>query len=131
MRYCADTWFLLQLFDRQERALKIVENVKYGKDSLVIPSVCVVEIYRELGKRGISQKNIDAYIDNLEVSRKIEFLPIDRNIAREAARISNSYSLPLVDAIIASTAKLLCCVVLSADGHIRLLQKKYVDVESW
>jgi len=119
------------LFDKSAKAIQIIENVKYGKDFLVIPSVCIVETSRELARRGITQKNIDGYLDNLEVCRKIEFIYIDRDIAREAAKMSNSHNLPLVDAVIASTAKLLSCIILSADGHIRLLHRKYVDVISW
>lgn len=131
MRYCADTWFILQLFAKSEKAFSILKNVKYGKDLLLVPFIAVAETYRELSRRGTKQKDIDMFFDALFASAKIQFVSPDIEIAKESARISVSYNLPLIDAVVVSTSKLLGCIALSADSHIKSLHKKYVEVQGW
>lgn len=132
MKYCADTWFLLKAYSKEQNASNIIENVKYGKDSLIIPIITIAEFYKRLS-RFIPITKIDEFISALEISRKIEFIPEDKNIAREAARISLSHAVPLIDSIIASTARLTeCHAILTADEHlVKLAKKIHLKIISW
>lgn len=58
---------------------------------------------------------------------------VDKAIARETARVSLTYSIPLVDSFVAATAKLLGSdAVLTADSDFKLLdKKKYVKSKAW
>ena len=133
MKYCADTWFLLKIYAKDEKAKILFINIKQGAGSLVIPSIVLTETYKNLLQQGINLRQIDEFIDPLEVSFRIELISEDRNIAKEAAKISLSYNIPLVDSIIAATAKLTnCSLILSGDSDLRKLHKaRYIKVLSW
>lgn len=133
MRYCADTWYILRLFGKDEEALKILDNTKYGKDVLVIPVIVVSESVKKLLQRGIPERLLDDFFASMDISDKIEVIFLDEAIAKEAAKISIRYSMPLVDSLIAATARLTKChMLLTDDRHFRALGKKrYLKVKSW
>lgn len=130
MKYCSDTWFILKLFSKDEKAKQIIKNVKYGKDELFVPMIVVSESYKKLMQKGVREKRINQFFDSLELSSKIEFIPSDKKIAKEAAKMSLSQRIPLIDSIIATTSNLLGChFVLTAGQHIKNLKK--IKVKVW
>ncbi len=133
MRYCADTWFLLELFERDPRALLLFEEVKSGKDWLYISTIAYAETFKKLFHRGIPEDTIDAFFDRLAATSKSSLVTPDARIAKEAAKVSLTFRVPLIDAFIAATAKVLDCnVLLSKDADFAILaRKKYLKVRSW
>jgi predicted nucleic acid-binding protein len=133
MRYCADTWFLLLLSEKDSTAVDVLRGVISGKDELVIPMVTVSETYRKLFERGTSEKVIATIFNELELIDKVQFVPIDKLIATESGKVSFSYSVPLIDSIVAATGKLLKChFILGKDEDLKKLQRKrYIKLKFW
>ncbi len=54
-------------------------------------------------------------------------------IAEEAAKVSRTFRVPLIDAFLAATAKVMDChVLLSKDADFAILaRRKYLKVRSW
>lgn len=133
MRYCTDTWYILKLSDRDVKAIELLNNVRFGKDELVIPIIVVSESYRKLLGKGVPENKIDSLFNEMEVVPKISVVEIDKDIAKEAAKVCLSHNVPLIDATIASTCKLLKCdFVLSDDDDLKKLhQRRYIRIKSW
>jgi len=133
MRYCADTWFLLHVFEKDPKAVSIVEDTKRGKTQLLIPVIVFAEATKKLLQKGIPQSLIDLFFSGVEASDKAAFAIADKLIAQEAARISLTYNVPLIDSFVAATAKIHACDVLLAkdDDYTLLAKKKYIKVQSW
>lgn len=133
MKYCADTWFLLKLSEKEPKAIDHLREVRTGKDELIVPMIVVSETYRKLFERGTSEKVIETIFSELEAVNKVEFLTMDKQIAIESAKVSFSNSVPLIDSVIAATYKLTKCdFVLTDDDDLKKLhKKKYLKIKNW
>ncbi len=132
MRYCTDTWFILGLFHEEAKNITILNDVKEGKDYLIIPMVVYAEATKKLLQRGVSQDTLDLFWQGVEQSDKIKLVELNKPIAQEAAIISLSYAVPMVDSFVAATAKITNCdILLASDADYNLLKKKYLQVQSW
>ncbi len=133
MKYCADTWFILQLFSKDSRALDLIKEARYGKVEIIIPVIVFAEATKKLLQRGVPFSFIDQFFTFVDASEKIEVSVLDKVIAQEAARISLSFQLPMIDSLVAATAKLSgCSILLTADSDYLLLSKrKYFKTQSW
>lgn len=133
MKLCADTWFLLLLSEKEPRSLEILRGVISGKDELIVPMIVISETYRKLFERGTHEKVIESIFDELEQINKVQFIPIDKQIAIETSKVSFSFKVPLIDSVVVATSKLLRChFLLGKDEDFKLLQKKgYVRLKYW
>lgn len=133
MRYCADTWFLLLLSEKEHKSIDILRGVRVGKDELIIPAVVVAEVYRKLFEKGTSEQVIQTIFRELEMIDKVQFISIDKLIAIEAAKVSHTNNIPLIDSIVAATGKLLKChFILGKDEDLQKLEKrKYIKLKFW
>ncbi len=133
MKYCADTWFMLEAFGKNPHALQLMQGTVTGKERVIIPIIVFVEATKKLLQRGISQNFIDEFFSTVEASEKVELFPLDKAIGQEAARISLSFHVPLIDSLVAATAKLTeCDVLLGKDDDYQLLAKaKYLKIRNW
>lgn len=128
MRYCVDTWFLLALFDKDQKAIGILENAKYGKDWILIPLVVFAETIKKLFQRGIPEQKITEFFEAAEASEKVQIMYPEKEIAKEAAKISLMYAVPMLDSFVAATAKISHCdILISGDSDYSLLAKKKVS----
>ena len=133
MKYCTDTWFLLELSRKNEKAVQILREMLEGKSRIIIPTVSILELMRSNIKTGESLAKTDAMLNELRASQKVQMISLDEAIAREAAKVSVSYDVPAIDSVIAATYKLSGCDrLLAKDEHLENLQKKkYLQIESW
>ena len=133
MRYCSDTWFILHLFEKDPKAMHILEETKQGKTQIVIPIVVLAEATKKLLQKGVPQTVIDLFFSAVEASDKVTLAIADKTIAQEAARVSLTYSVPLIDSFVAATARTYDCHVLLAkdDDYDLLTKKKYLKVQCW
>ena len=133
MKYCADTWFVLKLFKKDPKALAILEDTTYGKARIVIPITVYAEATKKLMQLGITILTLKSFLDYIEISRKVETVDANKSIAEEAAKISFSYRVPLIDSFVAATCKLTQCDILLADDsdYELLAKKKYLKVQLW
>ncbi len=133
MKYCADTWFILKAFSDDPRAVGLIEDARRGKTRIVIPIIVLAETIKKLMQGGKSKLIIDQFFDGVIASEKISLVLVDREMAEEAARVSITYGLSLIDSFIAATANLTGCdILLSGDEDYDILVKrKYLKVQSW
>jgi len=133
MKYCADTWFLLKLFNKDVRAKDIINDLRYGKARLTIPCSVIAETVRKLMQQGASQDIIDVFLEYIQPSEKIEVIEIDQLLAVEAAKISLTYGLAMMDAFVAVTCVLNGCnTLLSGDSdYDGMVKRKYLKTISW
>ncbi|MBI5226505.1 PIN domain-containing protein [Candidatus Micrarchaeota archaeon] len=133
MIYAVDTWFILSIWNKEPKSQDTLNEIGQGKAQLVISYAAVAEAARKLMQQGNGWQSIETLWSMLESFEKIRFVQLDKTIALESARISMKYGIPLIDAIIAATAKLSGCdVLLSADEDMAVLaKKKYLKVQSW
>jgi len=133
MLYCADTWFILKLFEEDIKAIELLENTKYGKDKIIIPLVVFTEGTKKLLQKSVSQERIDLFFQEVEASQNIILVYPTKELATKTAHISLSFSLSIMDAFVATTAILMNCpILLSSDADYDILKKKkYLKVQSW
>jgi len=133
MKYCSDTWFLLELYNKSDEAMKIFEEVIEAKSKIIIPTISIMELLRIAITRGEKLDKIESLIKELKATQKVQVAVLDEQIAMEAAKISVSYSIPSIDSIIAATHAITNCdFLLAKDNHIMGLQKKkYLKIKNW
>ena len=133
MKYCADTWFLLELYKKSDKANDIFRNILKGKDSIVIPTVSLMELIRVSIMRGEKLSKIESMLNELKATQKVQLMVLDELVAKEAAKISVSFNVPTVDSIIVGSYILSeADILLSNDEDIKKLSKrKIVNIQSW
>jgi len=133
MKYCTDTGFILALFNEDQKATNILEDVRYGKAQLIIPLIAYGESIRKLLHQGVHLENIEAFYRKIEQAEKVQMLELTRQIANEGAQISLRYGLPLMDAFVAASGKISGCDrLLARDSDFKVMIKKnYLKVQSW
>jgi predicted nucleic acid-binding protein len=94
------------------------------------PGICAVTVTElktrlaeELVDEAEAQQALDAYLDELTVC-----LPVDRKVAELAWQVRESASrrIPLVDALIAATARAFDAVLVHRDPHLACIPGKVV-----
>ncbi len=133
MRYCADTWFILALFQKEAHSRLIFEDARQGKSRIMVPIVVFAEATKKLLQKGVPKSVVDQFWGGVEASEKVQLVPADKSIAQEAALVSLAHGVPMIDSFVAATAKLTGCdLLLSGDTDYSILaKKKYVKVQSW
>lgn len=125
MRYCADTWFLLKLATRDRKANEIMQEIIDGKSVLIIPAVCIAEFTKHMIRRGFKKEMIEELISTISEADNILVGIIDERIAYEAGKISASYGIHTIDALISFIyLQNECEFLLSSDDHFKVLEKK-------
>jgi len=133
MRYCADTWFILQAFDKNSTAISLITETKTEKTEIIIPMIVFIESYKKLFQCGVARETIELFFAGVEASEKIKLVTLDKAIGKEAAHISLSFHIPLIDALVAATARLTGCEVLLAkdSDYNPLMKRKYIKIKSF
>ncbi len=133
MQYCADTWFMLYLFGKEPKALSILQEARKGQSTIIIPLVAYAETAKKLMQRAVKEQEIDEFFETVEQCRHVNLVYPDKKIAREAARVSLAYSVPLIDAFVAATFRMTGShILLTADSDYELLAKrKYAKIQCW
>lgn len=133
MRYCADTWFILAVQNEDGQSVQLLKEIKTGKGQLIIPIVVFAEATKKLLQKGVAEIDISLFWEGVERSDKVILVEAGRSIAEEAAKVSLSYGLSLMDSFVAATHKLHeSDILLSADTDYNpLVKKKYLKVQSW
>lgn len=116
MKFCADTWFILKLFNGDTESTELLKDVKFGKDELIIPITTIAESYKKFFGQGVTEIDIEHFLDSLQIIEKIHLINLDKSFCKEAAKVSLSFEVPIMDSFVAATARLSKChFVLSDD----------------
>jgi predicted nucleic acid-binding protein len=132
MKYCADTWFLIELGKSEPKATKIVKNLGKHKNSLIIPSVVILELTRFSIRNG-KKPILDELIKSIQWHQSIDIVDCDLKISKEAGELSANYNIPSVDSIIAATAIIHNCHrLISEDNHFqKLVKNRLIKLIKW
>jgi len=88
MKYCADTWFIIELSKSEPKALKIIKNLRKHKNKIIMPSVVILELTRISIKSG-KKKILDELLKNLELNKNIEIVDCSLEISKRAGEKMN------------------------------------------
>jgi predicted nucleic acid-binding protein len=132
MKYCADTWFFIELSKQEPKALKIINTLKKSKNILIVPSVVILELTRRAIRTG-TKKYVDDLINTMKSVKNILIAECDVDIAEKAGEISAVFNIPSIDSIIAATSIInKCNKLISDDSHFNKLKKsKLIKLVSW
>ncbi|MDI6708862.1 MAG: type II toxin-antitoxin system VapC family toxin [Candidatus Thermoplasmatota archaeon] len=123
MRYCADSWLFVELSRQNQKAQEILRRVRKGEDYLVVPSVVLLEVTREAARIGKPHLATDL-LTLMKMVKNIKVVDATAEICSMAGKLSASYNIPAIDAIIAATAiEEKCGAVLTDDIHFDILSK--------
>ncbi len=133
MKYCADTWFILKVFEKDQQGAQIIEDTKLGKARIIIPISTFAEATKKLMQGGVPYSVIELFFQGVESSEKVTLISLEKDIALEAAKIALSYNIAMLDAFVAATAKTMGCeYVLTKDTDFKpLIKGNYLKVKSW
>ena len=124
MKYCADTWFFIQIAIKHPKALDIWKEITEGKGRLVVSTIVVAETVKQLLMKN-KEKELEAFLEAFRSSEKIIVIDVNREIAEKAGRYSFSYKIPTTDGVILATAILTEHTnILSEDVHYRVAEKQ-------
>ena len=92
-------------------------------ENLIVPTICLFEVYRKiLGEKG----KLEA-LRAVASMRTGNVIPLDAELAVQAASISKEHRIPMADSIIYATAKQARALLLSRDPHFKGLSGvKYI-----
>ena len=132
MRYCADTWFFIELSKNASEAKKIMRSLGKKKNILVVPTVTILVLTRLAIKTG-RITDLKDLLNAIEQSDFVKVIDCDLEIAEYAGQISATFGIPTVDSIIAATTiKYNCHKLISKDTHFQILKRhKLVKVLFW
>ena len=103
MRYCADTWFFIELSKNERRALEIIRALGKHKNRIIIPAVVLLELRRISIRSGKKELSND-FIKSLELNKNFEIINCDLEVSIKAGEISANYNIPAIDSIIVASA---------------------------
>ena len=132
MKYCVDTWFLIQISKDDEKAKNILRETG-GKEHLIIPSITFTELTRKLLRKGKKMDEISEIFRELEKNRKVQISHTTKELVLEAGKLGHTFSIPTIDSIIASTAKLMGCnMILSNDSdYTKFCKQNKIKLKNW
>ena len=84
-------------------------------DDLIVPTLCILEVF----KRVLQQKGEDAALQAAALMQQGQVIDLDSVIAVTAAKVSHEIKLPLADAVIVATARILNAVILTQDSDLK------------
>jgi len=84
-------------------------------DDLIVPTLCILEVF----KRVLQQKGEDAALQAAALMQQGQVIDLDSAIAVTAAKVSHEIKLPLADAVIVATARILNAVIWTQDSDLK------------
>jgi predicted nucleic acid-binding protein len=122
MRYLLDTSALLA-HHRQETGWEIVQAAFEDRDAeVLVASVTLTEFSRRLFELGAPDEVVWQVLADYEMTVSA-VISVDAGIAKAAVEVTRQtpQRLPLVDALIAATARICDALLLHRDGHMAVI----------
>ena len=114
-------WYLLQSPRLSRVARERMAATIAGRDPILVPSICLVEIIYLVEKKRIPQADwtqLQAALDSADAAYRV--VPLDDAVARAVSRVPRDTVPDMPDRIIAATAVHLDLPLVSRDGRIRM-----------
>jgi len=106
-RICLDTSVLIYYFNKHERYFAVCRDIVHAVESeqlsAVISTITEMELLVEplANAQHRTVRGIEGLLDRL---RRLQIMPVDRQLARQAARVRAETKLRGLDALVATTA---------------------------
>jgi predicted nucleic acid-binding protein len=84
-------------------------------EELLVPTLCILEVF----KRVLPQRGEDAALQAAALMQQGQVIDLDSAIAVTAAKVSHEIKLPLADAVIVATARILNAVIWTQDSDLK------------
>ncbi|MFH0836824.1 MAG: PIN domain-containing protein [Candidatus Aenigmatarchaeota archaeon] len=124
MKYTADSWFFIELINQNTRALNIWMEINEGKSRLIVPSIVIAEIVRKFLKNNLNRE-LQTLLNGFNNTEKIRIVDLTKEIAEHSGKLSYTYNMPMVDAIILTTAILTeYNNIITDDPHFKPAEKQ-------
>ena len=95
-----------------------------NSDDLLVPTICLYEVF----KRVLRELGEERALDAMGVMSLGTILDLDRQIAIDAAQISNELKLAMADSIILATARANHATLWTQDEHFKHIESvKYIE----
>ena len=131
MKIYADTWFLVEVINKEKNAARLLEEIEKGSHELYISAISLAEILTILYQKGKTQlaENIYAYLLSTDHIRVLSITP---DMCVKLAKIKHSFGLSLVDAAMLATYKISGAEVFIAkdSDYINAVKQNYVEIKS-
>ena len=127
------SYALFQKHDAHPYCWPLLQNAIYGKTSVAIATVNLLEVYHALVEDyGVDREDASYKLDALTRSTKIRFLPLTVDIIRKALEIAKLHKVRSFDANLLATAEITqISVIVSNDAHIaRLCKERSLIIEN-
>jgi len=85
--------------------------------SLVVPSVCVYEVFRRL----LQERGRRDALEVVAVMRQATIVPLTDTLAMEAAALGHEFKLPMADSVILATARAFDAILWTQDAHFAII----------
>lgn len=115
MTVLIDSWSWIEYWKGSRYAEKAAEYIE-GTDTAVLSTVNLAEIYFSV-LRDYNEKKAREKADT--VRKRCFLIPVDEQIAVDAARLKHSLKLPLADSIILATARTRNAKIVSGDKDFK------------
>ncbi|MDG6931751.1 MAG: PIN domain-containing protein [Nitrososphaerota archaeon] len=115
-----DTRFFISLYHSKDaKQRRDLIEIAQASSQKWVSAITVYEVYvvsQELEGREVAKMRVDLLIKDFKVK------PVDAQIARVAAELNHDRKVPMADAIIAATAKVISTVCITDDPHFKELE---------
>ena len=126
MRYCADTWFFIQLANNNPKALEIWQEIKDGKGRLAISTLVIAETIKQFLRKNM-KKDLESLSHAFTNSEKISVVDVTKEIAEMGGKFSYYHDMPIIDSIIQATAVTMNYTnILSSDEHYKIAERQKI-----
>jgi toxin FitB len=85
------------------------------EEHLLVPTVCLYEVFKRLNQ----QLGKEAALKGVSHLYRGTFIPLDEEIALQAARLSSEYRLPMADSMLLASAQAHQAVLWTQDEHFK------------
>ncbi|MCE7918255.1 MAG: VapC toxin family PIN domain ribonuclease [Anaerolineae bacterium] len=111
-------------FAADEENADFFKRAILNADNLLIPTVCIYEVFKRV-MREFGEEIALEIIAQMSSGRIVE---LDRQIAINAAKISNESKLAMADSIILATARIFNATLWTQDEHFKNIEGvKYIE----
>ncbi len=122
-----DTRYFWEMFAEKDvefvSKLRELAGERWGRH---ISAVTLYEVYKlTLGLEGREVAELRCSL----IERDMQVVPVDSAIAKEAARIGQRFKVPIADAIIMATARILGAECITDDEHFRGVKTRWSSLE--
>jgi predicted nucleic acid-binding protein len=132
--YCIDASVLINSEIEKERfheySKKLMEKIREMGITILVPEIVLPEISSAIARGSNDSEKALEFVKELKQIPNIVFVPIDRELADEAARFAAEYRLRGCDAIYVAVASMFSAKLISLDEQQLVRAKDCIDAST-